>query len=636
MPAWPPDRERLRSILDTILEAAQSTDLGVSVSVDDGSGLKFLWVNDATAAINGEPAEELIGTSPTRFAAPEDLAKLAEMRAERMRGPVIPQRVELTVVRRDGTRVPVEAGVAYAPFEGRTAAVVFMQDISARKKMMEALTASEARFRQLIERAPDAIAVSRGGRWIYVNPAMVSLLGLRGAADIVGRTLFDLVHPDDHPQLRSRLDSAARGNPGAPIEYRVVRPDGEVLTLELTSMTIDFEGSPALLGFARDVTRRNQVRAQLIEADRLAAMGTLAAGVGHEINNPLAYVLLNLQALERDLAHLVPAGRLPEALHMVENAISGVDRVRAIVRDLKMLSRADTDAQSTVDVRRVMDTTLHIASVELRHRARVVTRFDDVPPVRANEARLGQVLLNLLMNAAQALPEGRVGDNEIRVSLRRAEDGQVVIEVADSGPGIPEHVLPHIFEPFYTTKPVGVGTGLGLSICRSIVTRLGGEIVATNAPGGGAVVRVTLPSAQDASEPARGAGEPRRPRRPLRLLVVEDEADLARALVIALGRLGHTVVVALSGSAALEHLVHDRVRNPDFDVVLCDLMLPGLSGVELYEAVRRRVPELARRFVFMTGADTSPVREFLARVDAPSIEKPFQAEELLEVIARLS
>jgi CheY-like chemotaxis protein len=274
---------------------------------------------------------------------------------------------------------------------------------------------------------------------------------------------------------------------------------------------------------------------------------------------------------------------------------------------------------------------VNLAWNDIRHRARLVKEYGETPLVLANEARLGQVFLNLLVNAAQALQVGGAEDNVIRV-ITSSADGHVTVEVRDTGPGIsPEH-LARIFDPFFTTKPVGVGTGLGLWICQGIVSSLGGQISAENGPGGGAVFRVTLP----ANAAATGEAEATAPAQPLprtgtprlRVLVVDDEAAIGRTLAIGLAD-EFDVTTATSGREGLERLSEgDR-----FDVVLCDLMMPDVSGMDLYDRVAEASARLGSRFVFVTGgAFTERARAFVQRVSALVLEKPFDLTRLSAVL----
>ncbi len=629
----PGERERMQAVFETILEAADAASVGITVSVDEGDGAKFVYVNERAAEINGLSAGEMIGQPVMLLVDPEDVPAMLRLQEERKSGAVKSRLVELTLNRKDGSRLPVEVGISYVRHRGHTAAVTFLHDISERRRVLEALQRSEAGFRRLIESGPEAVGVARDGAMVYANPAFVELFGLESAAAVVGRPVIEMIHPEERQRMREALTKRqAELVAGQLMEYRIVRPDGQLRNIEAMSIGIEFEGAPAVLGFARDVTERNRIRTGLLEADRLAAVGTLAAGVGHEINNPLAYVLLNLQALERELTRIAPAERIADAVEMVRNALTGIDRVRTIARDLKSFSRSDPDARAPVDVRRVLESAINMAAHEIRLRARLVTRFEDVPPVLANEARLGQVFLNLLLNAAQALPERRTDRDEIRVLARSDGDDRVVVEVSDTGPGIPEPILERIFDPYFTTKPLGVGTGLGLSIGRSIVSSLGGILTAANAPEGGAVFRVELPGLRSPAGHAAVVSQPPRghPRK-LRVLIVEDEPALALVLQRALGD-GYDAIVAPGGREALGVLT----RNPSFDVVLCDVMMPGMSGVELYEEMTTCDPAVADRFVFMTGGtQTARIRDLLAAAQRPWLEKPFDARELRRILVEM-
>jgi len=520
------------------------------------------------------------------------------------------------------------------------------KDITDRKRTEEALRRSEMSFRKLIESAPEAICVHRERRFVYVNPAMLAGLRYERASDLIGRPVFDVIHPDDHELIRRRVEQLlATGKPAPPQELRFVRSDGTSYDIETVALGIEFDGAPSVLVMARDITERKRMQAQLAQADRMVVMGTLAAGVGHEINNPLTYVLSNLalagddvEQLRRELEQQTPAladsqgwsSRLKDLREMVTEAHAGADRVRLIVRDLKIFSRQSEERRAAVDVREVLDFSIKMSFNEVRSRARLLKEYEAVPNVYADGARLGQVFLNLLVNAAQAIPEGNVPGNEISVRVRRDVPGRVAVEVSDTGTGIAPDVLPRIFDPFFTTKPVGAGTGLGLSICHGIIQSLGGDITVRSELGRGTTFTVLLPAASTLSdsEEARAASvESRRGH----ILVVDDEPAVGRALARTLG-LHHTVTVVESGQEALERLL----SGGPFDAVFCDLIMPDLSGMELYERLRELKPGLAARFVFMTGGAFTPrAREFLKAVPNGWLEKPFDAQQLLRLLGQV-
>jgi len=377
------------------------------------------------------------------------------------------------------------------------------------------------------------------------------------------------------------------------------------------------------------------------ETARMASLGTLAAGVAHEINNPLSYVLGSLDLGLRELNELKALRRegsteeltlLSAALSALDNARDGAERVRHIVRDLMEFSRAGALLSESADVEAVLDAAVRVAWNEIRHRARLVKSYAGISRVSGDEARLGQVFLNLLMNAAQAI-EGDPGANEIRICTRK-ERGYAVIEISDSGAGIaPEH-LGRIFDPFFTTKATASGIGLGLSICHGIVTALGGEISVSSALNRGTSFKVVLPFAPEESAARRAVTEapPESESGSSRILIIDDEPLLGQTLLYAFkGR--HEVVVSTSGREALSRLEKDA----RFDLVLCDLMMPDVSGSAVYEAVKRSHPALLRCFVFMTGgAFTDRAREFLAAHPGIQLEKPFNIDDIERLLRQFN
>lgn len=485
---------------------------------------------------------------------------------------------------------------------------------------------SDALFRQLAELAPDSIVVLVRGRFAYANPAAVRSLGYDSLEEFLAITPRDFLSAEDLGAMMERVERVRRGERLAPREYTGLKRDGGTMVMEISSTVIDFEGQEAILAFGRDVTERRTMQTRLVQQDRLAAVGTLAAGVAHEINNPLSYVLLNLQRLERLLPeHELGPGH-DTLLASVGEAIEGALRVNRIVRDLLAFSRQVDADEAAIDLVGVCESTRKLVECSVARGMQVVTSYADGPIVRGNETRLGQVMLNLLLNAAQAL-EGRV-DGEIRIAVR-TEDERAVVEVSDNGPGIPEPHLPLIFTPFFTTKEVGRGTGLGLSISHGIVTALGGSIQAKNHGGGGALLRVELPIATPNARVEPRAQDRRLPSRRARVMVVDDERALAQA-VGALLRAEHDVEIHVEPTGALRML---EEAQETFDMVLCDVLMPRLSGIELYVRIRASRPEYGDRFVFMTGgALDDGARTLIVESAAPLVQKPFDIEQILGLI----
>ncbi len=380
---------------------------------------------------------------------------------------------------------------------------------------------------------------------------------------------------------------------------------------------------------------RDKMTAQLMLADRMVSVGTLAAGVAHEINNPLAYLTAALDFLDREIEGIgqkLPAGRLDEVSQALAEAREGAGRVKHVVRDLKTFSRVEEERRSRIDLRPVIESSINMAFNEIKYRARLVKDYGRTPPVLANEARLGQVFLNLLINAAQAIPEGHSDEKEIRVVTRTDALGRAVVEVRDTGSGIPSDVVERIFDPFFTTKPAGVGTGLGLSICRNIVTALGGEIVVESRVNEGTVFRVLLPAAPaPADDEASSRPAPQKQGRRGRVLVIDDEPGICTAVRRVLAP-EHDVIALTSAPEALERIT----RGERFDVILCDLMMPKMTGMDLFAEIATLAPEQSERMVLLTGgAFTSRASQFLDQVPNARVEKPFDPASLLALVRGL-
>lgn len=402
--------------------------------------------------------------------------------------------------------------------------------------------------------------------------------------------------------------------------------DGSTL-VTFIDVTSTKEASDALSDADRKLRRTissvTNLQGQLARSEHMASLGLMAAGVAHEINNPLSYILSNLSfAAERAIDQ--------ESRLALREALEGAGRVRDIVRDLKTLSRMESEEDlKPVDVRNAVDAALKLGFDDVRHRARVQRHFSEVPRVLGNETRLVQVMLNLVTNAAQSIAPGSPDDNQITVEVKLAEtEGEVEIVVTDTGVGISEDHLPKVFEPFFTTKPAGEGTGLGLSICHRLIYAMGGRIQVTSEEGRGSRFSVFLgiaPNKLEAeaphSEPSPGTS------RRLRLLIVDDEVLVARAVRRVFDK-EFKVEIALDGQSAL-----DKLRKTDFDVVLCDVMMPGISGLDVYRQVRTENEVLAKRFVFATGGLFSQeLSDSVKRLSNMIVEKPFDPAELRRVI----
>jgi signal transduction histidine kinase len=432
--------------------------------------------------------------------------------------------------------------------------------------------------------------------------------------------------------MRRRIEHmAATGERLVPREYPARRRDGSEITAEIASTIIELDGAPAVLAYARDVTERTRLRAQLAHADRLASLGTMAAGVAHEINNPLAFLGLASEALGRRLGSDHGA--------LVAELRAGVDRIAAIVRDLRFFGRDDDEPAGPMDLAAAVEAAERLVHHEIRPRGTLVKEYGALPAVVGVPRRIEQVFVNLLLNAAHSLGDRADGRIVVRA---RVTDERVVVSVEDDGGGIAAEILDSIFEPFFTTRSGAGGTGLGLSICRDIVVRAGGNIVAASTVGKGTTLEVTLLRATaaraDAAVPAPPSPstdarpDSRRGRAQKRVLIVDDEAAIVRLLSESLES-----VASVVGETVPRRALDLILADPGFDAIVCDVMMPGMTGIDLHERVARDRPELASRFVFISGGIyTTRAREHLERVANPRLDKPFRMAQLVDAIERVA
>ena len=476
---------------DVAVQLAALQAIPAAIVALDRNANVLVW-NARAEQLFGWSAEEVLGKRAP-FVAEERTAAFETRHREAFDAIEIPA-VEVTHRRKDGGDMLLNVQrAAVRDRNGHAVAMVgIMSDATADARARAERLRNETNFRALIERAPDAIFVHRLGFVIYANPRAAKLLRYDGEESLVGVRVASIVHPDDHAAVAARVGQILEtGEESTPLQERFVRRDGTLVDVEVIGLRVMFDGHMATLAHARDVTEHNQLLAKLRMADRLASVGRLAAGVGHEINNPLTYVICNLDAVDRTLDE-VDADRARKLRELLADVRHGVDRVRRIARDLSMLSRGESEDRAFVDVRRVLDVCGNMAAHEVKCRARLVKAYDDVPLVTSSEPRLAQIFLNLILNAAQAIPPGDPDANTITLRAR-ATESHVIVEVTDTGSGIPATIIDRVFDPFFTTKAIGAGTGLGLSICQGLIGALGGLITLESNGTHGTTARVMHP-----------------------------------------------------------------------------------------------------------------------------------------------
>jgi PAS domain S-box-containing protein len=597
--------------------------------------------------------------------APESWARLREAITRTIEAGV-PYELELAMIRNDGrTCWTTTRGEAVRGPDGTVVSLRgTVHDITERKRAERAYHERETQLRE----AQRIAGIGSWERKLGDN----SITWSEGMHLIVGRplalgpptfaALAQYYTPESWARLQQAITSAVAGVPYE-LELEMIRSDGRMCWTTTRGEAVRGpDGSVvSLRGTVHDITERKRLQAVTAQSDRLSSMGLLAAGVAHELNNPLTYVRYNVESLTRDLPRLLGAAarcatvlqtqlgdtafaaavgdgadllRAPSLLDDVvdraREAAEGTQRISGLIRSLGTFSRVEKVEEAAVDLTHAIESAINMAQNELRFRARLVKDLGVVPAVWASEGKLSQVFLNLLINAAHAIEEGHIEDNVIEIRTW-AEGDHVFAEVADTGGGIQPADLDRVFDPFFSTKQIGKGSGLGLAICKNIVTAFGGDIWVKSEPGIGSCFTVRLPVKREVHDHCPDVEHA--PPRPVggRILVIDDEPTIRRTLQRVLGH-AHDVVIAASGIAAREILERDQT----FDVVLCDLMMPEMTGMELHAWLAATHPALSTRVVFITGGVFTPrAAEFLASVSNLRVQKPFELDTLEHLIAEL-
>lgn len=486
----------------------------------------------------------------------------------------------------------------------------------------------------------DAVLGLDAQRRVYFMSSVATEVFDVNEQDALARPIEEVLGiPVSHP-LILRINDAldGRGSARTPLTLEV-----GVMTFRVTVALLETPDLvPTALVIARDISdlkaaeqARIALDARLHEADKMTSLGHLVAGVSHEINNPLAALLLNLRLLEDPVRLLAEAAASPEESAEIgislDDSLAAAERIRAIVAEMRMFAQPERTPGEAVRMEDLLEGPLTLVANEVRFKAKIVRAFSETPALVVDRMPLSQAFLNIILNAIQAIEVNDLESNWIRLATSSAPDG-VVVEISNSGPAIPKSTLAKIFEPFFTTRPVGTGVGLGLSLAFETVKRHGGNIEARSEEGKPMCVRIWLPFdtglVLDAARTGNvELGVP--PGRAARLLIVDDDKLVRTSLRRILER-HHDVTLAATGERALE-LIAER----PFDLVICDLIMPGMTGMDLFAEVNRVAPRQAVRFVFLTGGTNSvQAREFLSSVQNPRAFKPLHPDELLKFVDR--
>lgn len=531
----------------------------------------------------------------------------------------------------DGESFPCVVTARGIVYEGSPSCVMSFLDLTALKRAEAALRLSEQRFRSIAEAHPmPLVIVGRDDGVVrFANEPFLRLFRLEPGE--LERLSPSSLYADSADRERLLALLRSRGALDG-VEQVLRRPDGSSFPAALTSRTLDYEGSPAFVTSIVDLTEREAAQAQiqrqreaLHQSEKLTALGSLLAGVAHELNNPLS-VVVGYSSMLREMATDDGTRQRAERVH------AAAERCARIVKTFLAMARSRPPQHGPVAIAEVIDAALELAAYGLRTADVEVVRgvARDLPPVWGDSDQLHQVFTNLIVNAQHALmhrPAPR------RLKLRARRRGETVeIEVEDNGPGMNEEVVKRVFEPFFTTKPQGVGTGVGLSVCHGIVSAHEGRILVRSRVGRGTRFTVVLPVRTDLAAAAAPPIEPAPPDpQRARVLVVDDEKEIADLVAEHLRRDGLTVEVVGSGRAALA-----RMAEQPFDLIISDLRMPDLDGPALVAALERDHPALARRVLLITGdALGAELNEAVRRANLPVLEKPLDLVALRRQVGKL-
>jgi two-component system NtrC family sensor kinase len=575
---------------------------------------RVLATNEAGAALLGWDANDVAGQLIADAVSPAEHAHVASREDKVLAGE--PQRYETKIINHR-TGEERDVAVSSGPFRVNgelIGTVATLRDITDPKRAADTLARSEARYRHLVESASDAIVtLDANGRFTTVNHAAENISGYK-REELVGQWFAPMLPDDDLPKALGHFQQALAGETGL-FETQFYRKDGETRIISVTYSTP--QKDEEVLCLIRDVTDQKMLQEQLIQSEKMSAIGQLVSGVAHELNNPLAGISAFAQLL------LAEKRFPPDQRTAAETIYSEARRASRIVQNLLTFARQHKAEKVQTSINQVLDDTLELRGYELRVRGIDVRReYDEsLPDTMADAHQLQQVFLNLITNAEQAMEQRDGHHHRLTVRTRRNAD-TIRIEVEDTGAGIPANLVERIFNPFFTTKPTGSGTGLGLSISLGIVREHEGRIWAENPPSGGArfIVEIPITAPRTSGEHAALAPVAQHGIDNLRVLVVDDEASVRVSLQRYLAGKGHEVETTASGEDALS-----RLKISKYDAVIVDMRMPDLSGEQLFERLRSNDPSHAERVIFTTGdLVNEQMRRFLDGTGRPCVPKPFE------------
>ena len=611
-----------RPSLDLLQAAADIVAALPDAVVVTGTDRRVLAANEAGAELLGWTTADIVGQAVPDQVSPNERRHVASREDKVLAGE--PQRYDTRVINHR-TGEERDVAVSSGPFRVNgdlIGTVATLRDITDPKRAQDTLARSEARYRHLVESASDAIVtLDANGRFTTVNHAAENISGYK-REELVGQWFAPMLPDDDLPKALAHFQQALAGETGL-FESQFYRKDGEVRTISITYSTP--QKDEEVLALIRDVTDQKMLQEQLIQSEKMSAIGQLVSGVAHELNNPLAGISAFAQLL------LAEKRFPPDQRTAAETIYSEARRASRIVQNLLTFARQHKAEKVPTAINQVLDDTLELRGYELRVRGIDVRREyeETLDDTMADAHQLQQVFLNLITNAEQAM-EQRDGHHH-RLTVRTRRNGEALrIEIEDTGGGIPPNLIERVFNPFFTTKPTGSGTGLGLSISLGIVREHEGRIWAENVSTGARFI-VELPVIRPRTSgeaPTVTHVHSMNENDSLRVLVVDDEASVRVSLQRYLAGRGHRVETTASGLDALT-----RLHDAKYDAVIVDMRMPDLSGEQLFERLRSNDPEHAERVIFTTGdLVNEQMRRFLDGTGRPCVPKPFEFASFDQVL----
>jgi PAS domain S-box-containing protein len=619
--------ERYRTILEQMEDAYYEVDIAGN----------FTFFNDATCRQLGYSREELMGMNYRVYTSKDDAQRVYKAFNQVYRTGKTIKGSPTERIRKDGTRIFTENSAF--PLRTESGKIIgfrgVARDVTERVRMEESLKDSEEKFRTLAEESPNMIFINKMGPLMYANMKCEEIMGYK-RKELYSRD-FDfltLIAPEFRERIKASFGHHVRGLESETLEYALLNKEGKRIDAILATKLITYEGEPAILGTVTDITERKRAeeeRRQLEQkaqfASRLASVGELASGVAHEINNPLTGVI--------GYAHLLLTRKdMPQDIrHDLDTINEGAQRVAGIVRKLLTFAGQQKPEQRFANINEIISTTLDLRAYELAsNNIRVAFQSArDLPMTIVDPGQLQQVFLNLIINAET---EMKLAHGRGKLSIKTEHIGNKIrISFKDNGPGIAKENLEKIFNPFFTTREVGQGTGLGLNLCHGIITEHKGRIWAESRLGRGATFFVELPIVTEDRQSVLlepPAKEPERVTK-AKILVIDDEPLVRQLVSRVLSEEGHKVEAVDNAEDALK-----RIKSKRYSLILLDIKMPGMGGIELYKQLQEIAPSLKKRVVFVTG-DVMGKRttDFLAKTKAPYITKPFDTEKLKTEINRI-